>query len=102
MGVTPVPLDADGHHIVNGWEFHYQGWKDQSEEKARHGATCSILFLDSRKGKLCYNTLSQLGIGPEKMKQKDALWFYQLLLLMCDVSNSGIRNNPRKSYYFKV
>eukprot|EP00957_Ditylum_brightwellii_P105731 8063465-Ditylum_brightwellii.AAC.2 len=36
------------------------------------------------------------------MKQKDALWFYQLLLHMRDVLQSGIRNYPCKSYYSKV
>eukprot|EP00957_Ditylum_brightwellii_P159276 12123668-Ditylum_brightwellii.AAC.1 len=72
MGATPAPLDADGCCIVNGWEFHYQGWKDPSEEKARHSAIHINLFPDSRKGKLCYNTLSWLGMGPERMKQKDA------------------------------
>eukprot|EP00957_Ditylum_brightwellii_P085001 6463230-Ditylum_brightwellii.AAC.1 len=35
------------------------------------------------------------------MKQKDALWFYQLLLPMCDVLKSGIREDPCKSYYSK-
>eukprot|EP00957_Ditylum_brightwellii_P191008 14543902-Ditylum_brightwellii.AAC.1 len=73
MGASPVPLDSDGHCIVNGWEFYYQGWKDPSEEMIRHGATCRYLFPDSRKGKLCYNTLNRLGMGPERMKQKDAL-----------------------------
>eukprot|EP00957_Ditylum_brightwellii_P000921 74087-Ditylum_brightwellii.AAC.1 len=67
-GATPVPLNADGRCIVNGWEFHYQGWNDPSEEKDRHGATRRDLFPDSRKGKLCYNTLSWLGIVPERMK----------------------------------
>eukprot|EP00957_Ditylum_brightwellii_P181631 13835862-Ditylum_brightwellii.AAC.1 len=36
------------------------------------------------------------------MKQKDALWFYQLLLPICDTLKSEIRNDPQKSYYSKV
>eukprot|EP00957_Ditylum_brightwellii_P062200 4720406-Ditylum_brightwellii.AAC.2 len=71
MGATPVPPDADGCCIVNGWEFHYQVWEGPSEEKARHSATCRHLFPDIRKGNLCYNTLSWLGMGPEKMKWKE-------------------------------
>eukprot|EP00957_Ditylum_brightwellii_P045380 3439898-Ditylum_brightwellii.AAC.1 len=101
-GATPVPLDDNGWYFVNGWKFHSQGWKDASEEKARHGATYSNLFSDSRKGKLDHNMSSWLGMGPEKIKQKDALWFDQLLLLMCAVSKSGIRNDPCKTYYSKV
>eukprot|EP00957_Ditylum_brightwellii_P090747 6911115-Ditylum_brightwellii.AAC.1 len=73
MGATLVPLNADGCCIVNGWKFHYQGWKDPSEEKARHGATCRDLCSDSKKGKMCYNMLSRLGMDPERMKQKYAL-----------------------------
>eukprot|EP00957_Ditylum_brightwellii_P122805 9364896-Ditylum_brightwellii.AAC.1 len=102
MCATPVPLNADGCYIVNVWEFHYQGWKDPSEEKDRCGATHRDLFPDSRKGNLYYNTLSWFGMGPERMKQKDALCFYQLLLPMCDTSKSGIMNDPCKSYYSKV
>eukprot|EP00957_Ditylum_brightwellii_P042151 3192495-Ditylum_brightwellii.AAC.1 len=33
------------------------------------------------------------------MKGKDALWFYQLTLPMCEIKKSGIRKEPRQSYY---
>eukprot|EP00957_Ditylum_brightwellii_P004235 321922-Ditylum_brightwellii.AAC.1 len=36
------------------------------------------------------------------MKGKDVLWFYQLILPMCEIKKSGVRKEPCQSYYSKV
>ena len=36
------------------------------------------------------------------IKEKDCLFFYQLLFPFCDTHKSGIENDPRMSYYSKV
>eukprot|EP00957_Ditylum_brightwellii_P132617 10113286-Ditylum_brightwellii.AAC.1 len=87
---------------MNNWDFYYNGWNDDTNTPARHGATRTNLLPHSRKGSLCRNTLQRLGLGPDKMKEKDTLWFYQLILPMCDIRKFGIRNDPRPSYYSKV
>ena len=36
------------------------------------------------------------------IKEKDCLFFYQLLLPFCDTRKSGVDNDPRMSYYSEV
>eukprot|EP00957_Ditylum_brightwellii_P135435 10326415-Ditylum_brightwellii.AAC.1 len=36
------------------------------------------------------------------MKKCDPLFFFQLLLPLCDTPKSGIRNDPRMSYYTEL
>eukprot|EP00957_Ditylum_brightwellii_P188523 14352308-Ditylum_brightwellii.AAC.1 len=36
------------------------------------------------------------------MKGKDVLWFYQLILPMCEIKKSAVGKDPRQSYYSKV
>lgn len=43
-----------------------------------------------------------MGLIPKRVKKKDALWFYQIVLLICKVSKSGIVDNPRINYYTDV
>eukprot|EP00957_Ditylum_brightwellii_P114393 8721392-Ditylum_brightwellii.AAC.1 len=79
--------------MMNGWDF-YNGWEDSTDTPARHGATRTNLFHHSRKGSLCRNALQRLGLDPDIMKGKDALWFYQLILSMCEIKKSGVRKDP--------
>ena len=106
-GATPVPANAEGKRISNGWEFHYTGWKkldDVSttetlrEKEFRQGATSDDLFKD-RDGCLDGNVLKKLGLTKERMVEADALFFYQLLLPVCDPKQSGIDGDPRKAFY---
>eukprot|EP00957_Ditylum_brightwellii_P157354 11976325-Ditylum_brightwellii.AAC.1 len=71
MGVAPIPPDADGCHSINRWEFHYQGWEYPSEEKAMYFTTLRNLFPDSRRGKLCYNTLSWLFLHGSRKNETE-------------------------------
>ena len=46
--------------------------------------------------------LRKLGLTKHRMVVQDALFLYQLLLLICDVNNSGIVDDPRKNYFSHV
>jgi hypothetical protein len=119
-GATPVPIDADaGERTLGDWTFHYGGWhrdleKEEDPTHPLHGLPIfrsgafhdNMLFPDCRKGNLSASILKhRLGMSAEHMKDKegfpdDALFFYQLLLPMCDTALND--NDPRKSFYFDV
>ena len=105
-GCTPVPLDKDGKRIYKGWEFFYKGWKSRKFPNARDGATPDDLFPESRSSSLDLDVLLKLGLNEERMagvdRLPDALFFFQLLLPMCDPTQSGVLSDPRKGYYHKV
>ena len=48
-GVTPVPKNEDGDRVMNGWEFHYNGWST-SDTTSRSGTTSTNLFPNKGKG----------------------------------------------------
>jgi hypothetical protein len=117
-GATPVPINPEtGCRTIGDWDFHYDGWyRDyQSEEDNeyhvlhgmpmfRSGATRGNMFPNSRKGILSKDVLTHLGCSAEVMKDKDgfpdSLFFYQLLLPICDTSKND--NDPRMSFYLDV
>jgi hypothetical protein len=100
-GASPV-AEVDGKRAVGPWEFFYGGWKDMGDNSFRDGASKAEPFPESRRGKLDEHLLSQLGLTAERMTSCDALFFYQLLLPMCDPTKSGITNDPRKAFYSRV
>mmetsp|Transcript_8710 Transcript_8710/g.12653 ORF Transcript_8710/g.12653 Transcript_8710/m.12653 type:complete len:83 (+) Transcript_8710:269-517(+) len=54
------------------------------------------------KGGLDTFVLQHLGLGPDTMEEKYALFFHQLILPMCDVAKSGARRDPCMNYYSEV
>ena len=83
-GATPVK-EIGGKHSVGDWEFHYSGWShSDGSAPYRSGANPHDLFPDARKGSLDADVLQKLGLNPQRMHDCDALFFYQLLLPMCD------------------
>ena len=109
-GCTPVPIDKEtGKRIQNGWEFFYNGWKSSLNPEIRNirnGATPHNIFPAERKGSLDGDLLKKLGLTINRMRDRyflpDALFFYQLILPICDPSKSGIENDPRKPFYTNV
>ena len=93
---------------IGEFEFHYQGWQRPADEPAfRSGATRENLFPRERKGKLSRSVLCRLGCSKARMKQDDgapdSLFFYQLLLPICQVESSGVSGgDPRMAFYHKV
>ena len=105
-GCTPVPLNSDGKRKHKDWEFFYNGWKSSKFENMRDGATADNLFPKDRASLLDVDILVSLGLTKQRVKDDnglpDALFFFQLLLPMCDPVKSGIPGDPRKPYYTEV
>ena len=99
-GVTPVPKNVEDKREVDGWNFHYGGWKGESTN--RSGADCSNPFPKERRGKLNYKLLQKMGLTKERILQEDCFFFMQLLHPVCDPSKSGIENDPRLAYYSNI
>ena len=100
-GAIPVPKDKDGQRKHGDWEFHYKGFANE-EKTFRRGASTTNLFPEEMKGCLDANLLRKLGLTKKRMEETDALFFYQLLLPICDPSKSGVEGDPRKPYYTEV
>ena len=100
-GAQPVPKDDNGKRIENGWEFFYSGWKNDNMPY-RRGATTTNMFPKEMEGSLDYDLLKKLGMSKDRIVQKDALFFYQLILPICDPSKSGIADDPRIAYYSDI
>ena len=110
-GCTPVPVsvgrDGKEERVQNGWKFYYEGWQPRDENNAqvfkhRNGANKYNLFPKERKGCLDAEVLKKLGMKKKVMDNKDCLFFYQLILPLCDTSKSGVENDPRMNYYCEV
>ena len=101
-GVTPVPLGTDGiSRSVGDWNFFYNGW----ESKVNIGRKCKSskeLFPTERYGCLDGELLKKVGLTKERMTSGDALFFYQLLLPICNPKKSGIPSDPRVAFYSDV
>jgi hypothetical protein len=100
-GVQVCPKDSNGKRTCNGWEFHYREYKKEGAP-FRNGATKDNPFPDARKGSLDKDVLKKLGLTKARMEDLDALFFYQLLLPICDPMKSGIPDDPRSSLYHDV
>ena len=104
-GAVPVPINAKtGKREVGGYEFFYQGWKNNNptRENCRFGASRENLFPADRDVTLDATLLKKLGLTKQRMVECDALFFYQLLLPIADPSMSGIKDDPRMGYYEEV
>jgi hypothetical protein len=77
-GAMPVP-EKNGKRQCNGWEFHYQGYK--GDTNFRDGASKdSSLFPEQQRASLMLILLEKLGMSRERLEQEDFLFFYQLIL----------------------
>ena len=104
-GARPVPLDPTSNkRVTGGYEFFYNGWelKDQSVHNCRLGATRENLFPEDRSAKLDIDYLKKMGLTKERVIECDALFFYQLLVPVCDPKLSGIKDDPRMGFYETV
>ena len=101
-GVRPVPVGVKGERSINGWQFYYNGFKNE-EFKYRRGASTSNMFPKEMNGKLDQGVLEALGLTKERMQPDLApIFFYQLVMPFCDPSKSGIPDDPRMAYYTDV
>jgi hypothetical protein len=94
-GAMPVP-EKKGKRQCNGWEFHYQGYK--GDTNFRDGASKdSSLFPEEHKGKLDADLLEKLGMTRERLEQEDFLFFYQLILPIMPIGK--IEGDPQVEHY---
>lgn len=100
-GAIPVPKNAEGIRKVNGWVFYYDGWVNVGPSH-RHGATTANMFPEELDGCLDADILKKLGLNKSRMESTDALFFLQLILPICNPALSGIKDDPRMSYYHDV
>ena len=104
-GATVVPKDpVTGKRELNGYEFFYNGWKHPFPDATNHrnGATKEDLFPEDRDVQLDKDYLRKMGLTKKRMKECDALFFYQLLLPIVDGAESGIPNDSRLGFYETV
>ncbi len=100
-GAVPVPINAVmGKREAGGYEFFYQGWKQENptSENCRFGATREELFPSDRD----VTFLKKMGLSKQRMEQCNALFFYQLLLPIVDPTMSTINGDTRMGYYEDV
>ncbi len=85
---------------MGGYEFFYQGWKNNNStrENCRFGASRENLFPADKDVTLDATFLKKLGLTKQRMVECDVLFFYQLLLPSADPAMSGIKDNPRMGY----
>jgi hypothetical protein len=104
-GAVPVPINAvTGKKEESGYEFFYQGWKQENptRENRRFGATREDLLPTDKDIKLDVTFVKNMGLSNQRMEQCNALFFYQLLLPIVDPAISGIDGDTRMGYYKDV
>ena len=102
-GAIPARPDENGNRTINGWDFHYKGWSGGSIEGLYRAHTFNNdLFPETRNGYLDADMLRRMGMSKKRATNLDALFFYQLLLPICDVSKSGVEDDQRMPFYSKV
>ena len=103
-GAQVVPINAAGHRELNGWRFHYKGWRHHLDagDFWRKDATRDNIFPEDRKSKLDGELLKKMGLNRDRMIAKDALFFVQLLFPLSNPKKSGIPDDPRRDYYEEV
>ena len=68
----------------------------------REDTSLKDLFPKSRLVCLDIDVLWELGMNAKVMETENFLFFYQLILPICDNKKSGIDDDPRMSYYSVV
>ena len=74
----------------------------EQSTKWRNDAKIKSLFPKERDSKLDAALLENLELTQDRMFSCDALFFYQLLLPICDPAKSGIKDDPRSGFYTDV
>jgi hypothetical protein len=99
-GAMPVPL-KDGKRNLGNWTFEYDGWTLTNNSFRKH-VTDDNMFPEARKGCLDADKLAAFGLTKARIKDCDALLFYQLLFPIGDPKRSGVDSDGRMAYYTDV
>jgi hypothetical protein len=101
-GARVVPANNDGIRQIGNWKFHYQGWTADQFDKdtyVRGDAVHGNLKPPSRRGCLDADVLRKHGLTENRMIEKDALFFYQLLFPISNPKSSGVEGDHRMPYF---
>ncbi len=104
-GACPVLINVVmGKGEEGGYEFFYQGWKQENpkKENCRFGASREDLFHTDRDVQLDATFLKKMRLTRQKMLECNAFFFYQLKLPSVDPTISGIDGDTRMGYYEDV
>ena len=82
------------------WKFNFKG-RTNNKDSFQSGAPLKNLFPFDCKGLLVREVLKSL-VFLEKIEDVDAIFFYQLLLLIYTPQKSGIDGNHCQGYYEEV
>ena len=75
---------------------------EPKQEYCRVGSTRDYFFPEDRASKLDREYLTKQGLTKKRMQEKDAFFFLNLLLPVCDPAKSNIADDPRLPYYTSV
>eukprot|EP00536_Pseudo-nitzschia_multiseries_P005353 jgi/Psemu1/12394/gm1.12394_g len=75
------------------------GWKAEEGKYKYQSGTATELFPSNRKGSLDKEKLHRYGLTADRIREKNALFFYQLVLPLHYSSMSGVHGDKRKSFY---
>ena len=103
-GAQVVPKNDEGKRMTGDYEAHYQTWASNTTH--REGAKPGNIRPIERRSKIDRNYLVSLAGGEDQMtqriKDKDFLFFFQLLLPIADPELSGIDGDCRMPFFSKV
>ena len=103
-GAQVAPPNSDGSRVVDGWQFHYNGWKHNvfdAKTYTRMGATPGNLKPLSRAGCLDVDVLKRHGLTAIRVRD-DPLFFFQMLFPIMSPSESGVDRDHRMPFFFNV
>ncbi len=78
-GAVPIPINAvTGKRVEGGYEFFYQGWKQDNptRENCRFGAAREDLFPTDRDVTLDVTLFKKMGLSNQRMEQCNTFFFY--------------------------
>ena len=78
------------------------GFNGKTISKNHKPSTITNLFPNERKGSLDVDVLKKLGMKKKVLDEDNFLFFYQLILPICDPKKSGVEDDPQKAYYSQV
>ena len=89
-----VPPDETGNREVQGWKFHYNGWKpDEFDHQTLCKRQCECNESQARKPPWLIEC---------KCAEKAQFFFYQLLIPFCDPELNGIEDDCRMPYFSRM
>lgn len=113
-GAKPVPKNASGECLLNGWTFEYGDWNpsvtaDLGWNPVRSNSTRENPFPSERRSLLDYELLQNLGVKKQSIVNCNPLLFYQLILPFGDPKLNLLTNekgekveDPRMPFYSEV